>query len=259
MGDKPYIFANWKMILDTAGIKDFFTSFSVTDTELARVSVGLFPTFVYLHQVQQTIGSRQIATGGQNLFWESRGAYTGEVSAAQLQDVACQYVLVGHSERRSLFHEDDISVNRKVQNALQQELRPIVCIGETVAEKEAGETERVVAAKVRRSLAAVPAVSASHVILAYEPLWAISTNPENVGKKSDSPADAQAVHQIMRRVVAELYGPEVAAGTPIIYGGSINPKNVAGFVGQPDIDGVLVGSASRSGTSFTQIVRAFLR
>lgn len=258
MGRKPIIIANWKMNLGLTEVKRFFTHLTLEESRLKNLTLVICPSFALLEQTLALIGGRPIALGAQNLFWEERGPYTGEVSGQQLIDVGCRYVIVGHSERRALFHEDDEMVSRKIKVALKYGLHPVVCLGESYQEKEAGQTKKIIEAKMQACLGDLRSFELKKVVIAYEPIWAISTSPENPGGLVDSPESAQVLHKFMRRVVAEMSDEHVAQVVPVIYGGSVSPDNTKGFASMDDIDGVLVGGASREADSFQKIVSAFL-
>ncbi len=257
MKKKPHIIANWKMNLDLSGVERFFSRFDMTENDLAKVNMIVCPSFIFLEKVHSLIGNRAITVGGQDLFWEAQGAYTGEVSARQLVDVGCKYVIVGHSERRTLFNEDDALINKKIQIALQYGLRPIVCLGENYKEKEEGLTKKVVEEKVRDCLKEIDVMDMKKIMIAYEPIWAISTSSENRGL-ADSPEGAQVVHKLIRKVVADMFDERIASSTPINYGGSVTDKNVGGFAAMDDIDGVLVGGASKESDNFKKIISVYL-
>ncbi len=254
---KPYIIANWKMNMDGSAIDRFFSHFQPTASMIRKAHIIICPSFVAISDVQ-TKAEKGLSIGAQNCFWEARGAYTGEVSARQLADSGCKYVIIGHSERRRIFSEDDAMINKKLQIALQYKLSPILCLGETFEEKEAGQTKQVVSEKVSRALHEIPLPEAKNIIIAYEPIWAISSNPRNTSHQADSPEEAQVVHKLIRHTVKEICNEQIAASMPIIYGGSIRSENAAGFAAMEDIGGVLVGSASRDGEEFQKIIELFI-
>ncbi|MDD5040308.1 MAG: triose-phosphate isomerase [Patescibacteria group bacterium] len=259
MHRKPLVIANWKMNLDLSQVERFFQQFTVSDDVLKKLEVILCATLVHLERVQRLVGSRAIAVGAQNVFWEDRGAFTGEVSALQLADFGCRYVLVGHSERREHFQETDGVVGKKVRQALQRGITPVICLGESYEEKEAGDTKRVVQNHVRACLEGFEPRDIAKVAIAYEPVWAISTNVHNVDGKADSPKSAQVVHKLIRRLVAEIATSTIAEDIGILYGGSVTPETVGGFAAMDDIDGVLVGGASKEAASFQKIVMEFIK
>lgn len=258
MHKKPYIIANWKMNLDLSGLERFFSHFTLADKDLDKVQVIFCPSFVFLERVSSLINSRPMALGAQNIFWEEKGAYTGEVSAQQLSDLGCQYVIVGHSERRSLFGEDDEMVNKKTHLVLKHKMIPVVCLGENYQEKESGQTKKVIERKLITCLEGLRSFELKKLVIAYEPVWAISTSPENPEGLADSPEEAQVVHKFIRKLISQMFDEHTAKSLSVIYGGSVNPENIGGFVKMSDIDGALVGGASREADKFEKIVRAYL-
>jgi triosephosphate isomerase len=204
------------------------------------------PPFVSLAAIAERATGTSIAVGAQNLYPEPKGAFTGEIAPGMLEGLAT-YVILGHSERRQYFVEDDALVNRKVRAALQAGLVPIVCVGETLEQNEHGEAEAIVARQVRAALDGVEHLSA--VVVAYEPIWAIGTG------RAATPEGANATVAVIRRTVAEVGGPAVADGLQVQYGGSVTPENFGAFIAQPDIDGALVGGASLKADAFIEIVR----
>jgi triosephosphate isomerase len=241
---------NWKMNGLNADAEHLTQA--IIDAGLAPASpeVVLFPPFTLLTTVQQVAKGGSLRWGGQNLFWEAHGAYTGEISGAMLRDTGCRYVLVGHSERRQIFQESDEIVLRKVKAALQSGLIPVVCIGESEQEYTEGRTQEV----LRRQVEAImPAIGSSgqqaNLILAYEPIWAIGTG------KTASPAQAQEVHAFVRSLIAAK-SPDIARKILILYGGSVKASNAKALFAEPDIDGGLVGGASLQAAEFIQICQA---
>jgi triosephosphate isomerase len=206
------------------------------------------PPFTALHAVGGLLRGTPIGLGGQDVFYETQGAYTGAISSPMLRDVGCAYAIVGHSERRQIFGEGDALVNRKLRAALGHGLRPILCVGETKPQRDAGQAESVVVAQVSAGLSDVDAAGLQNVVIAYEPVWAIGTGD------TATPGDAQAMHATIRRTILEFYGAGAADQLRIQYGGSVKPDNVDELMGQPDIDGALVGGASLTAESFLRIV-----
>jgi triosephosphate isomerase len=204
------------------------------------------PPFVSLSAIADRLRGTDISVGAQNLYPEPKGAYTGEIAPGMLEGLAT-YVILGHSERRQYFHEDDALVNRKVKAALENALVPIVCVGESLEQKERGEAESVVTGQVRAALDGVEHLSA--VVIAYEPIWAIGTG------RASTPEDANATIGLIRRTVAEVGGPAIGAGLQVQYGGSVTAENFGAFIAQPEIDGALVGGASLKADQFIEIVR----
>lgn len=215
----------------------------VTDRE-----VLVCPPFTALYPLSPLLAETPIALGAQDLFYEAQGAFTGAVSPQMLRDVGCRYVIVGHSERRQIFGEDDTLVGKKLRAALADGLRPILCVGETKPQRDSGDAETVVVTQVRADLEGVTGDQMAEVVIAYEPIWAIGTGD------TATPADAQGMHATIRATLTELYGDEVAQSVRIQYGGSVKPDNVDELMAQPDIDGALVGGASLKADSFLRIV-----
>lgn len=250
MARQPLVVANWKMYKTEAEAKDFVERLGVTLLP-GSVQIVLCPTFIAIPTVAAALGRRKWQLGAQNCHHETEGAYTGEVAAQQLKAAGCQYVIVGHSERRRLFGETDATVRAKLEAALAAGLRPIVCVGETAEQRAAGETEAVVTEQVQTAVAGLAADAARSVVIAYEPVWAIGTG------ETPTAADAQAVAALIRRLIGELAGADLADAVPVLYGGSVNSDNAAAFAAEPDIDGALVGGASLQPLAFSGIVRAF--
>lgn len=212
--------------------------------------VIICPPFTALAAVSQITAGSPIGLGAQNMHQEKEGAYTGEISPDMLKDAGCQYVILGHSERRQFFGETSQGVNAKVFAALANGLIPIVCVGESLSEREAGNTEKVVAGQVKESLAGIDPRQAQKILVAYEPVWAIGTG------KTASASDAQQVNGLIRALLEEMFGREASQAVRILYGGSVKPDNTAGLMQQPDIDGALVGGASLKAESFAAIIKA---
>jgi triosephosphate isomerase len=244
------IAGNWKMNKTPSEAAELTRALLPEIQSVAQVECVLCPPFVSLAAVAPLLTGTGIGLGAQNLHWEKSGAFTGEISAPMLVGL-CQYVIIGHSERRQYFGETDESVNKKVKAALAHGLTPIICVGENLAENEAGQTSAVVTRHVRGAYAGLSAGEALKTIIAYEPVWAIGTG------KAATPEQANAVHAtIIRPVLAEVYSTEVSAALRIQYGGSVTAANAASLMGQPDIDGALVGGASLKPADFAAIVKA---
>lgn len=216
----------------------------------ADVDVIVSPVFTALHAVHEAIGDGRVGIAAQNCHFEDQGAFTGEVSPALLKDVGCSSIIVGHSERRHVFGESDDGIRRKVAAVLSHGLTPIVCVGETLDQREADQTESVVLGQVESALGSLDAGSVERSVIAYEPVWAIGTG------RTAQPDDAQAVHAAIRGWLKERFGDATAATVRILYGGSVKPANAAALLAQPDIDGALVGGASLEAKSFLEIVAA---
>jgi len=214
------------------------------------VEVVVCPPFTALALVAEALRGTDIAVGAQDVYWEDKGAFTGEISSVMLKDAGCRYVIIGHSERRQFFGETSEAVNRKVKAIFSQGLTPIMCVGEMLEEREAGVTEKVVRTQTEDGLAGLTPEQVADMVIAYEPVWAIGTG------KTASDDDAQQVIGFIRSMVKDLYGASAAEQVRIQYGGSVKPANTAGLMARPDIDGALVGGASLEVESFTGIIRA---
>ena len=254
---KPSIAGNWKMNKGSPRARDgaLVLIQALREKLVAvgdQVEVVVAPPFTALTAVKEAIDGSNLILAAQNCHWEPFGAFTGEISPQMLADEGCRYVIVGHSERRQLFGETDEGVNKKIFALLAVGLRPIACIGETLEEREAGKTLPVIARQVKDGLANLTAAQFSHLVIAYEPVWAIGT-----GKTATS-AQAQEVHAHIRELLVASHGRETAEKVRIQYGGSVKPENAAELMSQPDIDGALVGGASLKASDFEAIVRAKL-
>ena len=246
---RPIIAGNWKMNKTIDGAVAFVRSIRRGLNQIEGVDRVLCPPFTALASVHAVLSVTEIGLGAQNMHWEEAGAYTGEISPGMLADL-CRYVILGHSERRAYFGETDQGVNRKIKAALAHDLVPIVCVGETETQYDAGQTEKVVGEQVRGCLLDLTAEQVAGLVIAYEPIWAIGTG------KAATPAGAGAVIGLtIRGSVAELYGEATAQAVRVQYGGSVNPANVGEFMAHPDIDGALVGGASLK-PDFVELVRA---
>lgn len=247
---KPIVAGNWKMNKTVEEAVDLVKDITQDLADVSQVDVVLCPPFTALKSVGDVIAGTHIDLGAQNMHWEKSGAFTGEIAPGMLRELFCHYVILGHSERRALFGETDEIVNRKVKAALGINLRPIVCVGETLEEREANRTESVVGGQLRGSLAGLTSRDLVDVIIAYEPVWAIGTG------RTATPEQAQAVHAYIRGVLAEIANEDLAQSLRIQYGGSVKASNARELFGQPDIDGGLIGGASLEARSFVDIVRA---
>jgi len=249
---KPFVAGNWKMNTDSHTSVQLAELIVSGSCELAgdSVTVAVCPPFVYLQTVAKAVSASHVAVGAQDVYYESKGAFTGEVSPAMLKDVGCTYVLCGHSERRHVIGETDELVNRKVIAALGGGLLPILCVGELLAERDASQTEIVVSRHLKEGLAGLSAEKVSAVTIAYEPVWAIGTG------RTATPQQAQEVHGFIRDLLGQMYDAELANETRILYGGSVNPNNSAELMSQSDVDGLLVGGASLKADDFLAIVRS---
>lgn len=246
---RPVIAGNWKMNGTSADSVLLARELAERLASGVEPEVIVAPTFTALIPVREALGGTAVALAAQNLHWETKGAYTGEISAEMLVDAGCSHVIIGHSERRALFGETDPAVNRKVIAALAQGLIPIVCVGESLEQREAGATREIVLSQLDGALAGLDSDAVGQLILAYEPVWAIGTG------RTASPEQAQEVHGWIRDRLSDLAGPAVADIVRIQYGGSVIPDNIATLMAKPDIDGALVGGASLKADSFEGIVR----
>ena len=245
------IAGNWKMNTDVPTGRDLAASVAAaldeSDADVDTVDVAVCPPFTHLQAVGEALGGTSVALGAQDVHAEEEGAYTSDVSAAMLTSIDCTYVIVGHSERRQYYDESDAAVNAKVKQAHAHGLVPIVCIGETLEHRRSGDAEAVVRSQLEGALDGVSVASSEALAVAYEPVWAIGTG------ESATPTQAQDMHAVVRADLAERYGDEVAADVPLLYGGSMKPHNAADLLGQPDVDGGLIGSASLKAESFVAI------
>jgi triosephosphate isomerase len=249
----PIIAGNWKMNKTIAEARELVNAMRDELTRLAangKTQIVLCPPFIALPEVAARVKDTPIKVGAQNLFWEVKGAFTGEIAPPMLNEV-CDYVIIGHSERRQYFGETGEGVNKKTRAALAHHLTPIVCVGENLQQNEAGQTAAVVSAQVRAAFKDIPRDDAARSVIAYEPVWAIGTG------KAASGAGANAVIGLtIRGALADLYGETTAQAIRVQYGGSVTPKNVAEFFAQPEIDGALVGGASLVAADFIAICQA---
>jgi triosephosphate isomerase len=245
----PFIAGNWKMNKTVAEAIDLVKQLKASLSGIEGVEVAVAPPFTALSAVRKELEGSPIQLAAQNLFWEEKGAFTGEIAPLMLKEVGCHYVILGHSERRQFFGETDETVNRKVRATLNQGLKVIFCIGETLKEREEGRTFAVIERQVPGGLKDIPKEEMRNLVIAYEPVWAIGTG------KTATPEQAEEVHRFIRKKLVELYSKEIAEGVRIQYGGSVTPENIKGLMGQENIDGALVGGASLKSETFSKIVR----
>jgi triosephosphate isomerase len=248
---KKIIAANWKMNMTLSEAGSFLEDFRRDVEDVNGVEIVIAPAFTALAKVSELLGgSQRIRLGAQNMYFEMSGAYTGEISPTMLRELFVRYVILGHSERRQIFGETDALINKKVHVALTSELKPILCVGETLEERDSGKEKEVLETQLKGSLAGVTAEQMHDVVVAYEPVWAIGTG------RNASPEQAQDAHAHVRAVLASLTNEETASKVRIQYGGSVKPANAAVLLSQPDIDGALVGGAGLEPRSFAEIVKA---
>ena len=245
---RPILAGNWKMNKTIAEATDFVRNIRRGLNDVKGADRVLFPPFTALAVVKDLLSATEIGLGAQNMHWEEKGAYTGEIAPAMLKEL-CQYVILGHSERRAYFGETDEGINRKVKVALAHDLVPIVCVGETEAQHDAGQTEAVVSGQVRGCLAGLTAGQVAGLVIAYEPVWAVGT-----GKAATAAGAGAVIGLTIRGTIAELYDEATAQAVRAQYGGSVTPANIAEFMAHPDIDGALVGGVSLK-PDFVELVR----
>lgn len=245
----PLLAANWKMNMRRQDAGNLVKDLMALVGEVKDRDIAICPPFHLLADIEKLVEGREnVYLGAQDLYWKESGAFTGEVSAPMLKDVGCRMVIIGHSERRGMFGETDETCSKKIAAAMQEGLIPILCVGESLEQNEAGKTIEVVAAQLRADLAGLKIEDGSRFVVAYEPIWAIGTG------KADTAENANKTMIALRAVLAEILGKETADQIRLLYGGSVKPANIAGFMACSDIDGALVGGASLKADSFSQIV-----
>lgn len=248
MKKKPFIAGNWKMFKTSTEAITLVQTIKAAAHTISDVIIVICPPFTALGAVSKVLADTYIELGAQNMYAAPEGAFTGEISPVMLKDVGCRYVILGHSERRQYFKEDDILIHEKVKTALKYSLIPIVCVGETLAEREAKKHFDVVKTQFDESLARLEKEDIAKVIIAYEPVWAIGTG------RTATPDQAEQMHSYVRRLLNERYSQEVGNRIYILYGGSVKPDNTKALMEKPNIDGALVGGASLKAESFAQII-----
>jgi triosephosphate isomerase len=249
---KSFVAGNWKMNTDSHSSVKLVQDVVSGCAEVAghKVDVAVCPPFVYLQQVGKALSSSRVALGAQDVYFEQKGAFTGEISAAMLKDTGCTYVICGHSERRHVIGENDELINKKVHAAISGGLLPILCVGELIEERKANKTTEVVTRQMKKGLAGLSAEKAAGITIAYEPVWAIGTG------LTATPDQAQEVHALIRKLLGEMYGRKLASEIRIQYGGSVKPDNAGELMREEDVDGLLVGGASLKADDFVEIVKA---
>lgn len=246
---RALIAGNWKMFKTLPEVDAFAAAFIQAAGGVSGRTIVICPPFIYLERLIQAFQGTPIKVGAQNIYWEDQGAFTGEISAPMLKSLGVTFAIVGHSERRQYFGETDMSVNKRVLAALKYSLIPIMCVGETLEQREAGQTLAIIDTQVRQGVKGLGQEQAAGVIIAYEPIWAIGTG------RTATPEIAQEVHAHIRTIVIDLFGESIANNTPILYGGSVKPDNIDELMAKADIDGALVGGASLDAASFEKIVK----
>lgn len=247
---KPMIAGNWKLNKTIREAIELVTLLKRQLNDLQNVDVVVFPPYTALSDVAEVLTESEIGLGAQDLYWEEKGAFTGEVSAGMIKEAGANFVIVGHSERRQFFHETDESVNKKTKAALKGNLTPIVCIGETLGQRESGKTFEVIETQLKGGLANFNREEIKKIIIAYEPVWAIGTG------KVATPQQAEEVHAFIRKELTKTFGEEVASALRILYGGSVKPDNISNLMSEADIDGALVGGASLDASTFSELVKS---
>ena len=245
---RPLIAGNWKMNNNCAQSVELVTQLMKMVSDSSGVDIVVAPPYTALSSVATILKGSSIGLAAQNIFWEEAGAFTGEIAPAMLTDVGCTHVIIGHSERRQYFNETDETVNKRLKAALKTSLIPIVCIGETLAEREDEKTLSVIEQQVNEGLRGVTPDEMERIIVAYEPVWAIGTG------KTATPEQAQEVHHFIRELIEKIYSKQIAEQVRILYGGSVKPENSNSLMEQEDIDGALVGGASLKADSFAGII-----
>ncbi len=246
----PLIAGNWKMNTDSESAAALASGIAARAGEVSAAELLVCPPSIFLTGVRDAIGGAAVGLGAQNMYHEPKGAFTGEISAAMLTSIGATYVILGHSERRHVFGETDEEVNKKTVAALGAELKPIVCVGELLEEREAGRTAEVIRSQFEGSLAGISADDMANVVIAYEPVWAIGTG------KVATPEQAEEVHADLRKQLVDRYNAELAESVRILYGGSVKPDNAAELLSQANIDGALIGGASLKADDFLAIAQA---
>lgn len=249
MGRLPFIAGNWKMHKTVEEALDLIGQLKASLQNIEGVEVAVAPPFTALYTVSVALKGSSIRLAAQNLFYEEKGAFTGEISPLMLREIGCQYVIIGHSERRQFFGETEETVNRRTKAAFRQNLKPILCVGETLKEREMEHTFSVIDKQLQGGLKDVLNKEIGNIVIAYEPVWAIGTG------KTATPEQAEEVHRFIRGVLEKLYSREIAEEVRIQYGGSVTPENIKGLMSQKNIDGALVGGASLKSETFSKIVK----
>ncbi|MFH0926292.1 MAG: triose-phosphate isomerase [bacterium] len=245
---RPIIAGNWKMNKTIFEAEVLVKGLIPLVRESKTVDVVVVPPYIALKTISNLIKDTNVELGAQNIFWEEKGAYTGEISPVMVKDAGCQYAIIGHSERRQYFGETDQTVNKKIKAALSNDLTPIACVGESLEQREEGETFKVIDIQVRNGLASLTNDQMEKIVIAYEPIWAIGTG------KNATPGQANEVHFYIRGLLKKFFSDDVALKVRIQYGGSVKPDTIDELMAQPDIDGALVGGASLQADSFARIV-----
>jgi triosephosphate isomerase len=240
---------NWKMYMNTASGLDLVKSLKAGCSDVKDRDILIFVPFTLLAPIAKELDGTNIWVGAQNMYFEKEGAFTGEISPLQLLDTGAKWVLLGHSERRHVFGETNDLINKKLKSALAHGIKPVLCVGELLEEREGGKIEEVLKTQTKGGFKDLSKEDAAKVVIAYEPVWAIGTG------KTASPEDADEAHKIIREILTSIYDKEIAENMRILYGGSVKPDNVDGLMAKPNVDGSLVGGASLKADGFTRIVK----
>jgi len=251
--EKPFLAGNWKMHKTIPEAVEMVKALKEESPQLTDAELVVIPPYTMLSEVKKIIEGSTIQLGAQNIFWEEKGAFTGEVSPPMLKDAGCQYVTIGHSERRQYFGETNETVNKKIKAALAHELTPIMCIGESLEEREKGNTMDKVGTQINSGLEGLGKDEIRRIVIAYEPIWAIGTGV------TATPSQAEEVHSFIRKKLTEKYGNEIASYAIILYGGSVKPANTYSILKENNINGALVGGASLEADSFIQITKEAIK
>src|SRR3989338_2640330 len=244
---KALIAANWKMNKDIKEAVSFVKDFKKLVKNAKNIDIAICPSFTLLSELNELLKNSGIKLGAQNMHFDEKGAYTGEISPLMLKDAGCEYVILGHSERMQYFKETDDLINKKVKSALKNKLKPILCIGETLEQRESNETMKIIEGKLKNCLNNVDENEMKNFIVAYEPVWAIGTG------KNATPEQAEEVHKFIRSLLLKIYNKKISDNTRIIYGGSVKPENIKDLMAMKNINGALVGGASLEPKSFAEI------
>jgi len=246
---KIFIAGNWKMNKTASEARVLLDELISNLKDEQEVEIAVCPPYTALETTKKLLEGTNIRLGAQNIYFEDSGAFTGEISPAMLKDIGCDYVIIGHSERRQYFGETDVNINKKIKKALEIGLKPIVCIGETLQQRDEGITEKILDTQIRGCFSGFSEKDMEEMVIAYEPVWAIGTG------KTATTEQAEEAHKFIRGLIAELFSKDISEKVRIQYGGSVKPDNAATLTNEPDIDGALVGGASLKSDSFTQIIQ----
>ena len=244
---KPLMAANWKMNMDMKEAVSFIDRFKVLIKNIKKNEIVICPPFTLLYEFKKLLNKTNIILGAQNMYFEEKGAFTGEISALMLKDIGCEYVILGHSERRQYFNENDRLINQKIKTALKHNFKPILCVGETLGQKTSNQTTKIIKNQLLNCLNTIDGSAMKNIVIAYEPVWAIGTG------KNATPEQAEDVHKFIRGLLSSMYNQRVSNNTRIIYGGSVKESNIKALMKMKNINGVLVGGASLDAKGFGRI------